>query len=102
MKILIQMAFHHRPIGSKGWQTCREKQTINIITHAIRFAYMPNDFPNVTVMTDSHLGSPTTLACIQVVEITMEKAAKVIDYLNSNKNVQARLDIVAQDETMPV
>lgn len=102
MKILIQMVFHHRPIGSKGWQTCREKQTINIITHAVRFAYMPNDFPNVTVMTDSHLGSPTTLACIQVVDITMEKAAKVINYLNSNKNVQASLDIVAQEETIPV
>jgi hypothetical protein len=102
MKILIQMIYHHPSIRGKGWQTRREKESINIISHAIRFAYMPNDFPNVTVMTDSHLGSPTTLACIQVVEITMEKAAKVIDYLNSNKNVQARLDIVAQDETMPV
>lgn len=102
MKITITMAYHHPSIRGKGWRTRREKEMIDRIGRAIRYAYMPEDFPNTTVLTDVTMGSSSSLATILVEGINLNQAIKVVDFLNNNENVQAALDTAAKCETMPV
>lgn len=100
--ICIHMKYLHTPIANRSWKRRREKEILQIVTGAVVYALMPRPhFPHTEVQFDCKEGFALTSIRVFVDEIDEDTAKRVVNYLNNNKNVYARLHTNPEPATIP-
>jgi hypothetical protein len=98
----IHMNYYHTPISNRSWKRRREREIIRIVTGCVVYALMPRpDFPHTEVQFDCKEGSAITPVRVFVDGIDEDTANRVVNYLNNNKNVYARLHTNPEPATIP-
>ena len=98
----IHMNYYHTPIANRSWKRRREKEIIRTVTGAVVYALMPRPhFPHTEAQFDCKEGSSLTPVRVFVDAIDEDTAKRIVNYLNNNKNVYARLHTNPQPATIP-
>ena len=87
--ICIRMKYLHSPIANKSWKRRREKEILRIVTDSVAYAFAGRGFPRTEAQFDCREHFALTSVRIVVDEIDENMAKRVVNYLNSNKNVYA-------------
>jgi hypothetical protein len=95
------MKYLHTPIANRTWKRRRELEILRIVTGAVTYAFMPRDFPITEVQFDCKEGFALTSIRVFVEGMDEDMAKRVVNYLNNNKNVYARLHTNPQPATIP-
>jgi hypothetical protein len=98
----IHMNYYHTPIANRSWKRRREREIIRTVTGAVVYALMPRPhFPHTEAQFDCKEGSALTPVRVFVDAIDEDTANRVVNYLNNNKNVYARLHTNPEPATIP-
>jgi hypothetical protein len=98
----IHMNYYHTPIANRSWKRRREREIIRTVTGAVVYALMPRPhFPHTEAQFDCKEGSALTPVRVFVDAIDEDTANRVVNYLNNNKNVCARLHTIPEPATIP-
>lgn len=101
--ICVYMNYYHTPIANRSWKRRREKEILRTVTGAVVYALITRPhFPHTEVQFDCKEGSALTPVRVFVLDyIDENEAQRIVNYLNNNKNVYARLHTNPQPATMP-
>jgi len=100
--ICIHMKYLHTPIANRSWKRRREKEILQMVTGAVVYALMPRlHFPHTEVQFNCREHFALTSIRVFVDDIDENTANRIVNYLNNNKNVYARLHTNPEPATIP-
>ena len=99
--IVVEMHYTHTEIRNWSWQRRREQEMLRIVSNAIHFTFMPHPWPNTEMAITCAIGFSCSRIQILLDGIDEKKARTLLNYLNNNKNVCARLHTNPEPATIP-
>jgi hypothetical protein len=99
----VHLRYSHPPIKNKAWVTRREQEVVKIVGKCLTFALVGREAKWYTTLDVAvKIGWEETVADICVPNLTKESGIRLVEMLNSNKNVDATLYFSTNGDTIRI